>query len=144
MRFELEIHERLVEVVGDLRTDELAAIGGVSRDLVELYMAGSTPSIGFVTRVALRLGVSLDWLLTGKGERLLEDRSGRLLESVPMHELLAELAQRFDTLDTRISRAETIVRDLREESDVEQPAPPTIHIVDPARRRAAKRTSAEG
>jgi transcriptional regulator with XRE-family HTH domain len=61
------IGKRLAKVRGDRSQRAFARELGVFQQNVNRYESGTTPHADFLIRLALKEGVSLDWLLTGQG-----------------------------------------------------------------------------
>ena len=62
---------RIAEVRGDRSQRALARDLGVFQQNVNRYEHGTTPHADFLLVIREVEGVSIDWLLTGEGERLL-------------------------------------------------------------------------
>ncbi len=59
--------ERLSQVRGDRSQRQFARDVGVFQQNVNRYESGTTPHTNFLITLALREGISIDWLLLGKG-----------------------------------------------------------------------------
>ncbi|MFH1737428.1 MAG: response regulator, partial [bacterium] len=70
------IPERLLELKGDRSTAAFARFLRVGVSTLHNYENGRTPPIEFLLNVAAQTGVSVEWLLTGKGEKHGTDSSG--------------------------------------------------------------------
>ncbi|MEN8183560.1 MAG: helix-turn-helix domain-containing protein [Myxococcota bacterium] len=66
-RIKRRLPERLAEVRGDRSQRQFARDLGVFQQNVNRYEAGTTPHTDFLITLALKEGVSIDWLLLGKG-----------------------------------------------------------------------------
>ena len=62
-----KIAERLAEVRGDRSQRQFAMDVGVFQQNINRYERGSTPHPDFLLNLALKEGVSVDWLLFGLG-----------------------------------------------------------------------------
>lgn len=60
--------ERLSQVRGDRSQRQFARDLGVFQQNVNRYESGTTPHTDFLITLAMEEGVSLDWLLLGKGK----------------------------------------------------------------------------
>lgn len=66
-RLKRRLPERLAQIRGDRSQRQFARDLGVFQQNVNRYENGTTPHTDFLITLALREGVSLDWLLLGKG-----------------------------------------------------------------------------
>ena len=64
-----KIAERLAEVRGDRSQRQFAMDVGVFQQNINRYERGSTPHPDFLLTLALKEGVSVDWLLFGQGKK---------------------------------------------------------------------------
>jgi len=67
-RLKRKIPERLAELRGERSQRQFARDLGVFQQNVNRYENGTTPHTDFLLTVAMKEGVSLDWLLLGKGK----------------------------------------------------------------------------
>ena len=67
-RLKRKIPARITEVRGDRSQREFARQLGVFQQNINRYESGTTPYADFFITLALREGVSLDWLILGKGK----------------------------------------------------------------------------
>ena len=63
-----KIPERLAQVRDTRSQRQFARDLGVFQQNVNRYESGTTPHADFLIRLALKEGISLDWLLLGKGK----------------------------------------------------------------------------
>ena len=70
-RTKKKIAERLAEVRGDRSQRQFAMDLGVFQQNINRYERGSTPHPDFLITLALTEGISVDWLLFGKGKKRL-------------------------------------------------------------------------
>ncbi len=66
-RFKRKLPERLAQVRGNRSQRQFARDLGVFQQNVNRYESGTTPHTDFLITLALREGISIDWLLLGKG-----------------------------------------------------------------------------
>ena len=59
--------ERLAQVRGERSQRQFARDVGVFQQNVNRYENGTTPHADFLIQLALKEGISLDWLLLGRG-----------------------------------------------------------------------------
>ena len=64
-----KIAERLAEVRADRSQRQFAMDLGVFQQNINRYERGSTPHPDFLITLALSEGISVDWLLFGKGKK---------------------------------------------------------------------------
>ena len=66
-RFKRQIPSRLAQVRGKRSQRAFARDLGVFQQNVNRYESGTTPRADFLITLALQEGISLDWLLLGRG-----------------------------------------------------------------------------
>ena len=66
-----KIADRLADVRGDRSQRQFAMDLGVFQQNINRYERGSTPHPDFLITLALNEGISVDWLLFGKGKKKL-------------------------------------------------------------------------
>ena len=66
-RIKKKLPDRLAQVRGDRSQRQFARDLGVFQQNVNRYENGTTPHTDFLITLATKEGVSLDWLLLGKG-----------------------------------------------------------------------------
>jgi transcriptional regulator with XRE-family HTH domain len=62
-----KLPERLAMIRGERSQRQFARDLGVFQQNVNRYESGTTPHADFLMRLAVKEGISLDWLLLGKG-----------------------------------------------------------------------------
>ena len=62
-----EFAERVKALRGNQTQREFAAVVGVPSSNVNRYEAGTFPSYPFLRQIATKMGVSLNWLVLGRG-----------------------------------------------------------------------------
>ena len=67
-RLKRKLPERLAQIRGDRSQRQFARDLGVFQQNVNRYESGTTPHTDFLITLALKEGVSIDWLLLGKGK----------------------------------------------------------------------------
>jgi transcriptional regulator with XRE-family HTH domain len=63
-----KLKERLAEIRGDRSQRQFARDLGVFQQNVNRYENGTTPHTDFLITLAMKEGISIDWLLLGKGK----------------------------------------------------------------------------
>ena len=66
-RAKKKLPERLAAVRGERSQRQFARDLGVFQQNVNRYETGTTPHTDFLIQLAVREGISIDWLLLGKG-----------------------------------------------------------------------------
>jgi transcriptional regulator with XRE-family HTH domain len=67
-RIKKKLPERLARVRGERSQRQFARELGVFQQNVNRYESGTTPHTDFLITLAVKEGVSIDWLLLGKGK----------------------------------------------------------------------------
>ena len=67
-RYKRRLPERLAQVRGSRSQRQFARDLGVFQQNVNRYESGTTPHTDFLITLALKEGVSIDWLLLGRGK----------------------------------------------------------------------------
>jgi transcriptional regulator with XRE-family HTH domain len=63
-----KLKERLAQIRGDRSQRQFARDLGVFQQNVNRYENGTTPHTDFLMTLAMKEGISIDWLLLGKGK----------------------------------------------------------------------------
>lgn len=66
-RAKRKLPERLAQIRSDRSQRQFARDLGVFQQNVNRYESGTTPHTDFLITLALKEGISIDWLLLGKG-----------------------------------------------------------------------------
>lgn len=120
------LHERLKEATGRRTLRHISTMTGVPQETVRRYMNGHPPSAEFLVELCRRLGVSGEWLLTGRGPMGAGDLRAHALGQADPSELLQAMAVTIECLLDRVNRLERYVQVLESElrtrkgGDVEQ------------------------
>lgn len=104
------LHDRIRQAVGVRSYRHVAELTGTNHESVRRYLTGQTPSVEFLTQLSRALGLSTEWLLTGRGPMLLQDVRASHLRESPAPDLLMALASTVETLLVRIDRLERFVQ----------------------------------
>lgn len=90
------IGERLRQIRGNLSQDEFADKHGVTRDRISDYEnERSQPDLRFLASVAGHERISLNWLLTGVGEKTFEESFQKAFESIAVPRGKKTVAEEF-------------------------------------------------
>lgn len=100
------VQARLRVVVGSRSMREIAEITGVHQESARRYMRGSTPSLGFLEKLASALGVNLHWLVSGEGPMYAAASVSRLAGAGPeeLGPLVQQLLARVESLENMVDR----------------------------------------
>ncbi|MCC6660010.1 MAG: helix-turn-helix transcriptional regulator [Phycisphaerales bacterium] len=102
--------ERMRAAVGNRTHRHLSELTSASTESVRRYLEGRTPpSMDFLSELCRTLGVSGEWLLTGRGPMRSAEASARALSRAGVPELLAALANSVESLIERVERLETFL-----------------------------------
>jgi transcriptional regulator with XRE-family HTH domain len=105
-------HERLVEAAGKISYRRLGKLTDTHPETVRRYMHGKMPSAIYVQAFCDALGVSGDWLLTGRGTRLRTDVRTHALKQADASELLNAIAETLTLLTSRVDTMERFMQSL--------------------------------
>jgi len=95
-----EIRQRLKRAMGDMRAADLARATNTPPATISRYLKNMDMSVAFVVRACDALGVTLDWLLAGRGPM----KRGEVdLSAVHMDQLYAEQARRINALNATLA-----------------------------------------
>jgi transcriptional regulator with XRE-family HTH domain len=109
------LQERLFEVINllgwkDSQADFAMSLG-IKRTTIIGYIKGtSPPSAEFLTNLNEKYGISVDWILTGKGEKLLVNRATNPIvrETEAISEYKEAFEKHFQELGKHLKLAEQI------------------------------------
>ncbi len=114
---QMDFHARLNEAVGTVSYRKLGGLTDTHPETVRRYMQGQAPSATFLTNLCRVLGISGEWLLTGKGPmKCAQIRSHALNQADPSELMtavantLTDLCDRMDRLERFMQMLETRVR----------------------------------
>src|SRR6266403_1788337 len=104
--------ERLRIVMEERRLSQTALASAlfVSRQAVGRWLAGVVPHRRTLNTIVLRLGISTEWLLSGKGDKNVPDYDPSVASSGDFARLLGELSNASQVLDPLVTEYETILR----------------------------------
>lgn len=74
------------------------------------YMSGQSPSAEFLSAFCAALGISADWLLTGRGPMRLADQKEHTLREADASDLLGAMAATIEDIVGRLDRVELYVQ----------------------------------
>ena len=79
-------------------------------ETVRRYMQGHAPSAAFLTNMCRVLGVSGEWILTGRGPMKCTDLRSHALNEAKPSELLTAVADTMTDLCERVDQLEQVVQ----------------------------------
>lgn len=130
-------HERLNEAAGEISYRKLGRLTDTHPETVRRYMQGQAPSATFMTNLCRVLGISGEWLLTGRGPMKCSDMRTHALSQADPSELLTAVANTMTELCDRMDRLERYVQTIETRINAGAGAPAS----DSGRPKAAKLVS---
>lgn len=136
------LHERLNQIADGMTYRALSELTGVHAENVRRYMTGQTPSVEFLGGLCTALGISADWLLTGRGPMRMSELPKHAAHKAEAGEVLLAVAASIEQLQERVDRIETYVQTLEtrlraaQENSGDASAPPPRSRTARARRVA--------
>ena len=104
------LHDRLREVAGDRTYRAVGDLTGHHPETVRRYMQGQAPSVEFLAAVCAALGVSADWLLTGRGPARIGQAREQGGAGAGPGDVLAAMAGVLESLLGRVDRLEVFAQ----------------------------------
>ncbi len=108
----MDFHARLNEAAGDLSFRKLGRLTDTHPETVRRYMQGQAPSATFLTNLCSAMGISGEWLLTGKGPMKCAQMRSHALNQADPSELMTAVANTLTDLCDRMDRLERFVQGL--------------------------------
>jgi hypothetical protein len=105
-------HDRLNEAAGEVSYRKLGRLTDTHPETVRRYMQGQAPSATFMTNLCRVLGISGEWLLTGRGPMKCSDMRSHALSQADPSELLTAVANTMTDLCDRMDRLERFVQSI--------------------------------
>jgi len=131
-----EFHDRLSMAAGELSYRKLGKATDTHPETVRRYMQGQSPSATFLTNLCYALGISGEWLLTGRGPMKRSDMRTHALKQANPAELLMAIASTVTSLSDQIQNLDQFVQAMQSHSN---PSPLSIQAAQPnGRPKAAK------
>ena len=103
-------HTRLNEAGGNVSYRKLGRMTDTHPETVRRYMHGQAPSAIFLTNLCRALGISGDWLLTGRGPMKCNEMRSHALSQADPSELMGAMANSLAGLFHRMDRLEQNVQ----------------------------------
>lgn len=103
-------HDRLNQSVGEVSYRQLGELTDTHPETVRRYMQGQAPSAAFMTTLCQNLGISGEWLLSGKGPMKVKDMRSHALKTADPNELMGAIASTLTQLIERVDRLERFVQ----------------------------------
>jgi hypothetical protein len=105
-------HERLNDSAGKVSYRRLGKLTDTHPETVRRYMQGKMPSALYIQSFCDAMGISGDWLLTGKGPRHRNDVRTYALKHADASELLNAIAETLAALTARVDTMERFMQSL--------------------------------
>lgn len=105
-------HDRLNEAAGEISYRKLGRLTDTHPETVRRYMQGQAPSATFLTNLCRVMGISGEWLLTGRGPMKCSDVRSHALSQADPSELLTAVANTLTELCDRMDRLERYVQSI--------------------------------
>lgn len=106
------LHDRLLQIAGDRTYRALGDLTGQNPETVRRYMLGQAPSVEFLAALCTALGVSADWLLTGRGPAKTSEVREHAIRDASPGDLLMAVANTLEAISGRLDRLEVYVQTL--------------------------------
>jgi len=103
-------HDRLNLAVGESSYRQLGTMTNTHPETVRRYMQGQAPSAAFMTNLCSNLGISGEWLLSGKGPMRVRDIRTHALKNADPNELMGAIANTLTQLIERVDRLDRFVQ----------------------------------
>ncbi|MGV6814596.1 MAG: helix-turn-helix domain-containing protein [Phycisphaerales bacterium] len=105
-------HARLNAAAGQISYRKLGGLTDTHPETVRRYMQGQAPSATFLTNLCRVLGISGEWLLTGRGPMKVSQIKSHALGQADPSELMTAVANTLTDLCDRMDRLERYVQTL--------------------------------
>jgi hypothetical protein len=106
------LHDRLREIAGDRTYRAIGELTRQNSETVRRYMQGQAPSVEFLAAICAAMGVSADWMITGRGPMFVGEAKSHALREANAAELLSAVATTLESLGNRLDRLEVFVQTL--------------------------------
>lgn len=107
-----DFHSRLNQAAGTCSYRKLGKLTETHPETVRRYMQGQAPSATFLTNMCRVLGISGEWLLTGRGPMKCTELRSHALSQADPSELMTAVANTLTDLCDRMDRIERFVQTL--------------------------------
>ncbi|MFG0315145.1 MAG: helix-turn-helix domain-containing protein [Phycisphaerales bacterium] len=107
-----QLRERLKLAGGQYSYRELGRLTGVHPETIRRYMQGHAPSAVFLSRLCDALGVSGEWLLTGRGPMSCKEISKAALRRANVQDLLQAMSSIISDQEDRLEQLSRAVQEL--------------------------------
>lgn len=108
----IDFHARLNKAAGEVSYRKLGRLTDTHPETVRRYMQGQAPSATFMTNLCQVMGISGEWLLTGKGPMKCAQMRSHALSQADPSELMTAVANTLTDLCDRMDRLERYVQGL--------------------------------
>lgn len=101
------MHERLRIATGNRTYRNIGEMTGTHHETVRRYLTGQPPAVEWLSRFCAVMGVSTEWVVTGKGPMKRSDARAHALSEANVSELLAAMSKMLERLMERVDRLES-------------------------------------
>ncbi len=101
-----QMHERLRIAAANRTYRNIGEMTGTHHETVRRYMTGQPPAVDWLSRFCAVMGVSTEWVITGKGPMKRSDARAHALSEANISELLAAMSKMLERLMERVDRLE--------------------------------------
>ncbi|MFN0134184.1 MAG: helix-turn-helix domain-containing protein [Phycisphaerales bacterium] len=98
--------------VGQRTHRHIAELTGTNHETARRYLSGQAPSVEFLSALCRALGLSAEWLLSGRGPMKAAEVRHHTLNESGAADLLAALSRSVERLLDRVDRLEMFVQTL--------------------------------
>jgi len=105
-----QFHDRLKIAMGDLTLRRLGEITDTHPETVRRYMNGHTPSTVFIANLCSNLGISGEWLLSGKDPMMAKDVPLHAIKNADPDQLMLAVSELVLNLVERVERTEQLMQ----------------------------------
>ncbi|MGE3106813.1 MAG: hypothetical protein AB7G11_09025 [Phycisphaerales bacterium] len=121
-----ELTERLLAAAGDRTYRSIADLTSTNAETVRRYMQGQAPSVEFLASLCSALGISEQWLISGRGPMRVNQLKTHALKDASPSELLSAMAGTIERIADRVDRLEVFITTLETRLRV-RALPASIH-----------------
>jgi len=112
------IGRRIAEIRGHLSQEEFALKYGITRTRVSDYESErSQPDLQFLVSLSTESGYALDWIITGRGEKLVQNRFKSFLQHASKEHLMTKGEHDVYNLKTQLRLVATVPAGIGEVTD---------------------------
>ncbi len=122
------LHDRLREAAGHRSYRHIGELTDTHPETVRRYMQGQAPGIEFITAFVNGLGLSAEWLISGRGPMRAGELKSHHLNHANAPELLNAMANTIEKLITRVERLEVFLNTLEARMRAQSGPAEGVHV----------------